>query len=140
MVPDCSQLQFLELQGLLLSLYVGGYVKRLPENAGANVTSQRFQTMPIDELWALYEEVGKLLMVKLTRARQELDRRLAQLGVNGNAEHNGSKAARRPYPKVIPKYQNPAKPTETWSGRGKQPKWIGSQLRSGKTLDDFAIT
>ena len=73
---------------------------------GVNVTSPRFQTMQIDKLWALYEEVGKLLEAKLKRERQRLERRLARLGANGSAEHNGSKAARRPYPKVIQKYQN----------------------------------
>jgi DNA-binding protein H-NS len=104
------------------------------------VTSPSFQTMTIDELWALREEIGKLLEAQLVRERQRLEQRLAQLGTNGNTKHDGSKVARRPYPKVIPKYQNPAKPTETWSGRGKQPKWVSAQLNSGKTLDDFAIT
>jgi DNA-binding protein H-NS len=107
---------------------------------GAKVTSPSFQTMTIDELWALREEIGKLLEAQLMRERQRLEQRLAQLGTNGHTKHNGSNAARRPYPKVIPKYQNPAKPTETWSGRGKQPKWVSAQLKSGKTLDDFAIT
>lgn len=106
---------------------------------GANVANCSFQTMHIDELWALHEEIGKLLTVKLTRGKQEVERRLAQLRANGNAEPDGSKAARRPYPKVAPKYQNPAKPAETWSGRGKQPNWVSAQLKSGKLLADFAI-
>ena len=28
---------------------------------------------------------------------------------------------------------------QTWSGRGKQPRWIGSQLQAGRRLDDFLI-
>ena len=39
---------------------------------------------------------------------------------------------RRPYPKVLPKHRNPKNPAETWSGRGKQPRWLTAQLRSGK--------
>jgi hypothetical protein len=31
------------------------------------------------------------------------------------------------------------KPSETWAGRGKQPRWLTAQLRSGKLLDDFRI-
>ena len=103
------------------------------------MTSPSLQTMPIDELWAFHEELGKLLEAKLMRERQRLEQRLAQLGANGNAKHNGSKAARRPYPKVIQKYQNPANLTETWSGRGKQPRWLAEQLKAGRNVDDFRI-
>ena len=37
------------------------------------------------------------------------------------------------------KYCNPKDPRETWAGRGKQPRWLRTQLRSGKKLDDFRI-
>jgi hypothetical protein len=52
---------------------------------------------------------------------------------------NNSVRQRRPYPKVLPKYRNPKNPAETWSGRGKQPRWLAAQLRSGKKVDDFLI-
>ena len=35
--------------------------------------------------------------------------------------------------------QNPMDPTETWSGRGKQARWLVSALRSGGKIDDFRI-
>ncbi|MCK1655290.1 H-NS histone family protein [Bradyrhizobium sp. 149] len=38
----------------------------------------------------------------------------------------------RAYPRVLPKYQNPDRPSETWAGRGKQPRWVTAQLKSGK--------
>jgi DNA-binding protein H-NS len=41
--------------------------------------------------------------------------------------------------RVIPKYSNPAKPSETWAGRGKKPRWLTAQLKSGKQIDDFRI-
>ena len=41
--------------------------------------------------------------------------------------------------KVAPKYRNPAKPTETWAGRGKPPRWLAAELKKGKKLTDFAI-
>jgi DNA-binding protein H-NS len=46
---------------------------------------------------------------------------------------------RRPYPKVEPKYRNPNNPTETWSGRGKTPRWLSKLIGAGKKLDDFSI-
>ena len=101
--------------------------------------SPGFETMPIDDLWALHEEIGELLADKLAREKQVLEQRLSQLREDRNAKGNGAKAARRPYPKVVPKYQNPATPMETWSGRGKQPRWLTAQLRSGKRIEDFRI-
>jgi DNA-binding protein H-NS len=40
--------------------------------------------------------------------------------------------------KVAPKYRNPAKPTETWAGRGKPPRWMAAELKKGKKISDFA--
>lgn len=38
-----------------------------------------------------------------------------------------------------PKYMNPEDPTQTWTGRGRQPAWIKEALASGKSLDKFRI-
>jgi len=96
--------------------------------------------MSIDDLWALHAELKVVLTAKITSEKRELDRRLAQLKGDGpKRQADAATTERRPYPKVLPKYQNPADPRETWSGRGKQPSWITMQLRAGKTLADFAI-
>ena len=47
--------------------------------------------------------------------------------------------SKRKRPPVAPKYRNPEKPSETWSGRGRQPLWIKEQLEAGKSIDDFLI-
>ncbi len=39
----------------------------------------------------------------------------------------------------IAKYCNPADPSQTWTGRGRQPGWIKEGLAGGKSLADFAI-
>jgi|SRR5690606_21570877 DNA-binding protein H-NS len=41
--------------------------------------------------------------------------------------------------KVPPKYRNPAKPTEVWTGRGKQPRWMAALVKKGKKPEDFLI-
>ena len=41
--------------------------------------------------------------------------------------------------KVAPKYRNPANPKETWTGRGKQPRWLAAQVAEGKKVEDFLI-
>jgi DNA-binding protein H-NS len=99
------------------------------------VKNKNLAMMSADELWSLHEEIGEVLSTKLDAEKRELERRMALL--NGRVELR--KTARRPYPKVHPKYRNPEIPTETWSGRGKQPRWVGTQLRSGKKVDDLLI-
>jgi DNA-binding protein H-NS len=40
---------------------------------------------------------------------------------------------------VAPKYRNPANPKETWTGRGKQPRWLATETAKGRKLDEFLI-
>lgn len=37
------------------------------------------------------------------------------------------------------KYCNPDDPEQTWSGRGRKPRWFVSALESGKTADEMEI-
>lgn len=37
------------------------------------------------------------------------------------------------------KYANPADPSETWTGRGRRPRWVVAAQEAGKSLDDLAI-
>ena len=37
------------------------------------------------------------------------------------------------------KFANPANPAQTWTGRGRKPRWIEAALSSGKSLDDMLI-
>lgn len=41
--------------------------------------------------------------------------------------------------KVAPKYKNPANGSETWTGRGRQPRWVADALTGGKSLEDLLI-
>ena len=101
-------------------------------------------TMDFDELWLLHEELTKILAEKISAEKRKLENRLAQLSRGeqiGEAVTPPEKAdrPRRKYPKVLPKYFNPSAPLETWSGRGKQPRWFVAALRSGHKLDDLLI-
>jgi DNA-binding protein H-NS len=93
-------------------------------------------SISVDELCILHEKIRTILSTKLDTEKQELERRLAQL--NGCVEQN--EKARRPHPKVHPKYRNPKRPSEAWSGQGKQPRWVGAYLRTGKKINDLLIS
>lgn len=101
--------------------------------------------MSFDELWLMHQKITKILSDKITAEKQELENRLARLNqtdVTGELEGDSSadtSTTRRKYPKVLPKYFNPQSPSKTWSGRGKQPRWLVEALKSGHKLDDFRI-
>ena len=52
---------------------------------------------------------------------------------------NEKKANKSTGQKVAAQYQNPADNLSTWTGRGRQPKWVVEALTSGKTLDDLRV-
>ncbi|HEY8334341.1 MAG TPA: H-NS histone family protein [Tardiphaga sp.] len=100
------------------------------------------EQMPLEELWALHEQIAQLLSARMIVEKQQLERRLARLNdseMAGSLPARNNRAPRRPYPKVLPKYLNPLSSAETWSGRGKQPRWLTAALQNGHDLREFEI-
>jgi len=94
-------------------------------------------SMSVDELWIFRDEVAAELIRKISTEKAVLEDRLSRL--DQKARTKTVILPRRPYPKVRPKFENPDDPSETWAGRGKQPRWLKKQLRSGKQLDELRI-
>ena len=107
------------------------------------------EAMPLDDLWTLHEQISSVLSERIIAEKRQLENRLLQLNhgkeVQGSvmlelkSDNANRERTRREYPRVFPKYQNPAVPTETWSGRGKRPRWLVSALKAGGTVEDFRI-
>ena len=102
------------------------------------------ESLSIDELWQLHEELNQYLSGRLNAEKRALEKRLAQLRRENeaNAGQSELKSVPRPkraYPRVHPKYRNPNAPNETWSGRGKQPKWLAAELKAGRAIEEFLI-
>jgi DNA-binding protein H-NS len=83
--------------------------------------SNELESMSSEELWGLYEEVAATLAGKMAAEKARLKERLRKIESVALVSSLGD--MRRPYPRVLPKYRNPKNPAETWSGRGKQPRW-----------------
>jgi DNA-binding protein H-NS len=41
--------------------------------------------------------------------------------------------------KVAVKYRNPKDASETWTGRGRQPRWLAAKIKQGAKLESFLI-
>src|SRR5689334_5840947 len=123
--------------------YSGGTLGRAMQVKLGNLD---LNSLSIDELWTVHEQVGAVLSEKIVTEKRQLEERLAKLnraradkGKMAGARSGQRGAARRKYPPVLPKYQNPNDRSETWAGRGKQPRWLVSQIKAGKKISDFLI-
>jgi len=103
-----------------------------------NVTKSNLETMPLDDLWNLHGEIISNLASRMEAQKRELEKRLDELGVRFGGSPKDIPQP-RPYPKVLPKFQNPESSDETWSGRGRQPHWVLLLLARGGSLDDCRI-
>ena len=99
------------------------------------IKDANFASMSVEELWGIHEEISNLLEAKILAEKKMLEQRLISLRP---ATAHRSKA-RRPYPPVVPKFENPDKPSQVWSGRGKRPHWVTEKLASGLALEDLSI-
>lgn len=97
-------------------------------------------TLSLEELKKLKRDVEKAITSfeerRLLDARKKLEDYAKEIGVDLDEVVALKKAAKNVNP---PKYRNPAEPTQTWTGRGRKPKWIIEALDSGKALKSFEI-
>ncbi|MFM2390462.1 MAG: hypothetical protein RLZZ437_2017 [Pseudomonadota bacterium] len=97
--------------------------------------------MSLKELKDLQARVTKAVNTFEDRRRKEA---LAEIEEIARAkgfslsELTGSTAPRKRAPATA-KYANPADASDTWSGRGRKPRWVEAALKSGKSLTDLAI-
>ena len=84
----------------------------------------------MDEFKMLAREAG--FEVTLTKIGEGGERRRRRSSDGADGEDR-----RR---EVSPKYRNPDNASETWSGRGRKPRWLEERLAKGAPLEDFAIS
>lgn len=97
--------------------------------------------MTLEELKDLQKDVNKAVASFEERKRKEalgaLEAKAQEMGFSLSELTGGTKKSAKVA--VPPKYQHPENSALTWSGRGRQPKWIKEGLNAGKSLDDFLI-
>ena len=99
-------------------------LKKLADEA-TNMISSRHQ----DEIREGYEQVEAIA--------NNLGLSVAELIEQGQELVATRKpATRKP---VEPRYRNPANGDETWTGRGKRPRWLAAKIADGAKLEDFLI-
>jgi DNA-binding protein H-NS len=87
------------------------------------------------------QEIKNRQQGDLAKARQQILSIAQDVGVTVEEllAVNSKKSSKGKGQKVEPQYHNPADKGQTWSGRGRQPKWIAEGIAGGKQLADFRI-
>lgn len=98
-------------------------------------------TLSLKELRDLQSQVAKAISGFEDRRKRdalaELEEKAKAMGFS-LAELTGITAGRKRSPSVA-KYANPANAADTWSGRGRKPRWFTEALARGGKPDDMAI-
>lgn len=102
------------------------------------------ESASIEELLKLRKMVSDLIENHVQTERNALQARLDKLnalpGDDGSSTARPRKRRATKGRKVPIKYRNPNKRQETWSGRGRTPRWLVAAMKAtGKKVEDFRI-
>ena len=99
-----------------------------------------FEDMPLKELLVVEARVKKAIAQAKDRERTELKQQIEAMAQDSGFSVSELFAGRSTKGKTVaPKYMNPQNKSETWTGRGRKPRWLVAKLNSGASLEDFAI-
>lgn len=98
------------------------------------------ENMSYKELLDLQKRVQAAIAARRETEQAQVRRKILELArqsgldvselIGGKAPRKGKKAA--------VKYRNPGNPSQTWTGRGRKPKWLVEALQKGDKLERFA--
>ena len=126
MARSPAGIEHLELENLS-----DGQLRELIQHA-RDTLSERV-TRRLDEFRLMAREAGfEVSVTKIGEGEGRHGRR--RRPSNGGADAGDHRA------QVAPKYRNPDNHSETWSGRGRKPKWVEDKVAGGKSLDDLLIS
>ncbi len=69
----------------------------------------------------------------------ELEAHARQLGFSLSELTGIEVSVKRQRAPAVEKYRNPENHADTWSGRGRKPRWFDAALAAGKAPEDLAI-
>ena len=101
--------------------------------------AKRLEQMSYRELQQLSMRVNRAMGTARDRDRATLRQKMESVVANagfqiGDLIGRGGKGRT-----VAVKYANPDDPTQTWTGRGRKPKWLVAKVKAGNKIDRFLI-
>ena len=101
------------------------------------------EKMSYADLAKMESEIARLKTSKQTEERTALKERLVAEAKKHGFDINelfGSRGRGGKGGKVAPKYRDPSNSSNTWTGRGRMPRWMAAATKGGRTKkEDFLI-
>ena len=95
---------------------------------------QVLSSAPIEQLLKIQKQVGPAIRKRQDKERKakiaELKKLAAQSGISITIDSEVKSSG-------YDKYINPNDSSQTWSGKGRKPKWVNEHLNSGGNLEDL---
>jgi len=98
-------------------------------------------SLSLKELKDLQSQVARAISSFEDRKKKEVMAELEEVARAKGfslAELTGATITRKRAPATA-KYANPADASNTWSGRGRKPRWFEAALKAGKRPEDLAV-
>ncbi|MEL6168594.1 MAG: H-NS histone family protein [Pseudomonadota bacterium] len=100
------------------------------------------ETLSLQELKSLQKQVESAITSfekrQRDKARTEMEKIAKEYGVSLQEVITGSGKSKAGKSKLPAKFRNPQDPSQTWSGRGRQPEWYKAAIKAGKSDADLA--
>lgn len=101
------------------------------------------QSLSYKELRDLHARIGDEIQARKQAEKSNVQKKVMELvqsaGFDIDDIVGASNSKSLKGRKIPPKYRNPKNPDETWTGRGRQPKWLAQELARGRNLKSFLI-
>jgi len=108
----------------------------------ADSENRTFEGMSLEELQeqaeALQEEIRQRQKAEVANARVQIREIAARHGLEVTIRMKGREEPAEGREPARAKYRNPDT-GDSWSGRGRKPKWLVEALDNGGKLEDFSI-
>ncbi len=101
--------------------------------------------LSVEELKRLQVEAEALIASKKDQAVEDAYQQILDIADNVGLtieqilEFGATKRKKSTRKSVEPRYRSKKNSADTWTGRGKQPRWLVAELESGAKLEDFLI-
>jgi DNA-binding protein H-NS len=102
--------------------------------------SKNIENMSFAELAAMQARIERAKIERQSTDRAELKQKMADMAKKHGFDLRDLFDGRRGKGKVAVKYRDPSNSANTWTGRGRMPRWMTTATKGGKAKkEDFLI-
>ena len=128
---------------LVFLIFFDYVIVSLPQYGDKNMADIMLEEMDLKELKKLRNDVDRAIETfeqrKLNEARDVLEEEARKLGVSLDAIMGVTKKSKKRSSSPA-KYHHPEDPGQTWTGKGRKPKWFTEALQNGLSPEDMEIS